>query len=57
VAQAVLVLQLTHSGVWLGLSTAARYAPVLVLTPYARVIVDRQTKRRLPSGRSWRRRS
>jgi MFS family permease len=47
VAQAVLVLQLTHSGVWLGLSTATRYAPVLLLTPYAGVIVDRQRKRRL----------
>jgi MFS family permease len=47
VAQAILVLQLTHSGVWLGLATAARYAPVLLLTPYAGVIVDRQTKRRL----------
>ena len=47
VAQAILVLALTHSGVWLGLATAARYAPVLLLTPYAGVIVDRQTKRRL----------
>jgi MFS family permease len=47
VAQAVLVLQLTHSGVWLGLATAARYTPVLLLTPYAGVIVDRRTKRRL----------
>jgi MFS family permease len=47
VAQAVLVLRLTHSGVWLGLSTAARYAPVLLLTPYAGVIVDRRAKRRL----------
>jgi MFS family permease len=47
VAQAILVLQLTHSGVWLGLTTATRYAPVLLLTPYAGVIVDRQTKRRL----------
>jgi MFS family permease len=47
VAQAILVLQLTHSGVWLGLATAARYAPVLLLSPYAGVIVDRQTKRRL----------
>jgi uncharacterized membrane protein len=47
VAQAVLVLQLTHSGIWLGLATAARYAPVLVLTPYAGVIVDRYDKRRL----------
>ena len=30
VAQAILVLRLTHSGVWLGLATAARYAPVLL---------------------------
>ncbi len=27
VAHAILVLQLTHSGVWLGLTTATRYAP------------------------------
>src|SRR6202008_95556 len=47
VAQAILVLQLTHSGVWLGLATATRYAPVLLLTPYAGVIVDRGAKRRL----------
>src|SRR6202042_404128 len=47
VAQAILVLALTHSGVWLGLATAARYIPVLLLTPYAGVIVDRQSKRRL----------
>ena len=45
VAQALLVLQLTHSGLWLGLATAARYAPVLVLTPYAGLIVDRHDKR------------
>src|ERR1700744_407920 len=47
VAQAVLVLKLTHSGVWLGLGTAARYSPVLVLTPYAGVVVDRLSKRRI----------
>src|ERR1700761_9149547 len=47
VAQAILVLSLTHSGVWLGLATAARYAPVLLLTPYAGVIVDRYDKRRI----------
>src|ERR1700744_3371396 len=47
VAQAVLVLALTHSGVWLGLATAARYAPVLLLTPYAGVLVDRYDKRRI----------
>jgi uncharacterized membrane protein len=43
----VLVRRLTHSGVWLGLATAARYAPVLLLTPYAGVIVDRRNKRRI----------
>jgi len=47
VAQALLVLQLTHSGLWLGLATAARYLPVLVLTPYAGLIVDRADKRRV----------
>lgn len=47
VAQALLVLQLTGSGVWLGLATAARYLPVLLLTPYAGLIVDRADKRRV----------
>jgi MFS family permease len=45
VAQALLVLQLTRSGVWLGLATAARYLPVLLLTPYAGLVVDRHDKR------------
>src|SRR5580698_9953092 len=35
VAQALLVLRLTHSGIVLGLTTAARYAPILLLSPYA----------------------
>jgi MFS family permease len=47
VAQALLVLQLTGSGVWLGLATAARYLPVLLLTPYAGLLVDRADKRRI----------
>jgi Transmembrane secretion effector len=47
VAQALLVLHLTRSGLWLGLATAARYLPVLLLTPYAGVIVDRADKRKL----------
>src|SRR6201995_5732263 len=47
VEQALLVRQLTHSGLWLGLATAARYLPVLVLTPYAGLIVDRADKRRV----------
>jgi len=47
VGQALLVLRLTDSAVLLGLATAARYLPVLLLTPYAGVIVDRRDKRRL----------
>src|SRR5580698_4432307 len=47
VAQGLLVLQLTHSGTILGLTTAARYAPVLVLSPYAGLVVDRHSKRRV----------
>jgi MFS family permease len=45
VAQALLVLRLTHSGVALGLTTAARYAPILLLSPYAGLLVDRMSKR------------
>jgi MFS family permease len=45
VAQALLVLRLTHSGTILGLTTAARYAPILILSPYAGVLVDRYAKR------------
>jgi MFS family permease len=45
VAQALLVLALTHSGLWLGLATAARYLPVLLLTPFAGLVVDRANKR------------
>jgi MFS family permease len=47
VAQGLLVLRLTHSGVLLGLTTAARYAPVLLLSPYAGLLVDRLSKRRV----------
>jgi MFS family permease len=45
VAQALLVLKLTHSGTVLGLTTAARYAPILLLSPYAGLLVDRYAKR------------
>ena len=45
VAQALLVLRLTHSGTILGLTTAARYAPILILSPYAGLLVDRYAKR------------
>jgi MFS family permease len=47
VAQGLLVLRLTHSGVLLGLTTAARYAPILLLSPYAGLVVDRFDKRRI----------
>src|ERR1700729_3095389 len=50
VAQALLVLRLTHSGTILGLTTAARYAPILVLSPYAGLLVDRFPKRRVLLG-------
>ncbi|MEV7393920.1 MFS transporter [Streptomyces sp. NPDC091215] len=47
VAQGLLVLHLTHSGTLLGLTTATRYAPVLLLSPYAGLLVDRFPKRRI----------
>jgi len=47
VAQGLLVLRLTHSGVLLGLTTAARYGPILVLSPYDGLLVDRLSKRRV----------
>jgi MFS family permease len=50
VAQALLVLQLTHSGTILGLTTAARYGPILLLSPSAGLLVDRYPKRRLLLG-------
>ena len=36
-----------HSGLLLGLATAARYAPILLLGPYAGVLIDRFSKRRV----------
>ncbi|MFE7565376.1 MFS transporter [Streptomyces sp. NPDC057539] len=47
VAQALLVLRLTDSGTALGLTTSARFLPVLLLSPYAGLLVDRFDKRRL----------
>lgn len=46
IAQAVLVLSLTRSPLVLGVTTAARFLPVLLFTPYAGLIVDRHDKRR-----------
>lgn len=47
VAAGWLTLQLTNDGVMLGLITAARYAPVLLLAPWGGVIADRLDKLRL----------
>ena len=47
IAQAVLILQLTHSPVLLGTAAALRYLPVLVLAPYGGVLVDRHERRRV----------
>ena len=47
VAQAWLVLELTHSATWLGLAVALQFLPVLFLGPYGGVLVDRVGKRRL----------
>lgn len=50
IAQSWLVVQLTGSGTMLGLLVAVQTLPVLLLTPYAGVLVDRADKRRLLLG-------
>jgi len=47
VALTLLVLDLTHSGVVLGLLAAAQFGPVLVIGPFAGLVADRSDKRRL----------
>jgi MFS family permease len=47
VAQSFLVLDLTHSGTQLGLSTAARFLPVLLFGPMGGLFADRRNKRRV----------
>lgn len=47
VAQALLVLKLTDSGVALGLVAVAQFGPVLVIGPFAGLVADRSDKRRL----------
>jgi MFS family permease len=47
VAQAWLVLELSHSGTVLGALVAVQLLPVLLFSPYAGVIADRIDKRRL----------
>jgi MFS family permease len=47
VAQTLLVLKITDSGVALGLLAAAQFGPVLLLGPWAGLIADRSDKRKL----------
>lgn len=47
VAQSLLVLSLTDSGVALGFLAVAQFGPVLVLGPWAGLVADRSDKRRL----------
>lgn len=47
IAQSFLVLDLDNSGTILGLTVAARFGPIFLLSPWAGVIVDRLDKRRL----------
>lgn len=47
VAQALLVLHLTHSGTALGLVIGLQSAPFLLLAPYGGLLADRVSKRRL----------
>jgi MFS family permease len=47
VAQGWLVLRLTHSGTDLGLITAARFLPMMVLSPWGGLVADRLDKRRI----------
>src|SRR5580658_7899309 len=47
VAQSFLVLDLTHSGSQLGLTTAARFLPVLLFGPAGGLFADRMDKRRV----------
>lgn len=47
VAQTLLVLKLTRSGVTLGLLTACQFGPILVLGAWAGAVADRADKRRL----------
>jgi MFS family permease len=47
VAQTLLVLHLTDSGIALGGLAAAQFGPVLVLGPWAGLVADRSDKRRL----------
>ncbi len=47
IAQTLLVLKLTDSGVALGLLVAAQFAPMLLIGPWAGLVADRSDKRKL----------
>ena len=47
VAQSFLVLALTHSGTMLGLTTAARFVPILLFGPAGGLFADRRNKRHI----------
>ena len=47
IAQALLVLELTDSGVAVGLVTACQFGPLLLLGPWFGLIIDRSDKRKL----------
>lgn len=47
VAQSFLVLDLTHSGTQLGLTTAVRFLPMLVFGPLGGLFADRRNKQRV----------
>ncbi len=47
VAQAWLILRLTHSGIALGVTSTLQYLPFILLGPYGGVIADRFPKRKI----------
>ena len=53
-AQALLVLKLTNRGVAVGLLTGCRFAPVLLLGPWAGLIADRSKRRLRSRPTAWR---
>ncbi len=50
VAQAWLVLEITGSATWVGLTVAAQTLPILLVGPYGGLVADRADKRRLLVG-------
>jgi MFS family permease len=47
IAQSWLVLQMTDSGLWVGLVLATQFTPILVLGPVGGLVADRYPKRRV----------